>query len=308
MIARYYINGQEVQRPINHSAVKYRIEFDQEQQTQTLGISELDFGVADLRDTKDAKVILRDIVNKGLSGGVGITEGVPLRIVLDSERGETIDTFNGYINLWDSQFDVGKLTAPIQQSGSLDWFNDQIDSFSFDYLESIGLISSVNYITIPYCIEKKQNALEIIILYVSVFVITDKLAEQLKELQQLLAETANPFSTFSGTAKILAQVVYLAILLAALIGLLLQLFENIIQRNKFHYGMKVADMMEIGLKYLGYKFSSSIFQNSVYKDLILLPEKYQVGTNTGILSAIEGLIKDNKREQTGYYKGTFVAF
>lgn len=308
MIARYYINGQEVQRPINHSAVKYRIEFDQEQQTQTLGISELDFGVADLRDTKDAKVILRDIVNKGLSGGVGITEGVPLRIVLDSERGETIDTFNGYINLWDSQFDVGKLTAPIQQSGSLDWFNDQIDSFSFDYLESIGLISSVNYITIPYCIEKKQNALEIIILYVSVFVITDKLAEQLKELQQLLAETANPFSTFSGTAKILAQVVYLAILLAALIGLLLQLFENIIQRNKFHYGMKVADMMEIGLKYLGYKFSSSIFQNSVYKDLILLPEKYQVGTNTGILSAIEGLIKDNKREQTGYYKGTFGDF
>lgn len=308
MIARYYINGQEVQRPINHSAVKYRIEFDQEQQTQTLGISELDFGVADLRDTKDAKVILREIVNKGLSGGVGITEGVPLRIVLDSERGETIDTFNGYINLWDSQFDVGKLTAPIQQSGSLDWFNDQIDSFSFDYLESIGLISSVNYITIPYCIEKKQNALEIIILYVSVFVITDKLAEQLKELQQLLAETANPFSTFSGTAKILAQVVYLAILLAALIGLLLQLFENIIQRNKFHYGMKVADMMEIGLKYLGYKFSSSIFQNSVYKDLILLPEKYQVGTNTGILSAIEGLIKDNKREQTGYYKGTFGDF
>ena len=121
MIARYYINGQEVQRPINHSAIKYRIEFDQEFQTQSLSVSELEWGVADLRDKKDAKVILREIVNKGLSGGVGITEGVPLKIVLDSERGETIDVFNGYINLWDSQFDVGNVIAPIQQSGSLDW-------------------------------------------------------------------------------------------------------------------------------------------------------------------------------------------
>ncbi len=185
MIARYYINGQEVQRPINHSAIKYRIEFDQEFQTQTLGISELEFGVADLRDTKDAKVILREIVNKGLTGGVGITEGVPLRIVLDSERGETIDTFNGYINLWDSKFDVGRVTAPIQQSGSLGWFNDQIDSFSFDYLESIGLITTANYITIPYCIEKKQNAIEMIVTAVSIFVITDKLISQIKEFAQL---------------------------------------------------------------------------------------------------------------------------
>lgn len=84
MIARYYINGIEVQRPLNHSAIKYNLSFDQIQQTQTLSISELEWGVADLRDTKDAKVILRDIVNKGLTGGVGITEGVPLRIVLDS--------------------------------------------------------------------------------------------------------------------------------------------------------------------------------------------------------------------------------
>jgi len=64
MIARYYIAGQEVQRPINHSAIKYRIEFDQEFQTQSLSVSELNWGVADLRDTKDAKVILREIVIK----------------------------------------------------------------------------------------------------------------------------------------------------------------------------------------------------------------------------------------------------
>lgn len=308
MIARYYINGQEVQRPINHSAIKYRIEFDQEFQTQSLSVSELEWGVADLRDKKDAKVILREIVNKGLSGGVGITEGVPLKIVLDSERGETIDVFNGYINLWDSQFDVGNVIAPIQQSGSLDWFNDQIDSFSFDYLESIGLLTSDNYQTIPYCIEKKQNNLEMIILVVSVFVITDKLAYQTYDLTKLLARSANPFTSPSASVEVLACIVYIAVLLAALIGLLLQLFENIIQRNKYHYGMKVADMMEIGLKHLGYTFRSSIFQNSVYKDLILLPEKYQVGTNTGILSAIEGLVKENKRDQKGYFKGTFGDF
>lgn len=308
MIARYYINGIEVQRPLNHSAIKYNLSFDQIQQTQTLSISELEWGVADLRDTKDAKVILRDIVNKGLTGGVGITEGVPLRIVLDSERGDTIDVFNGYINLWDSKFDVGKVTAPIQQSGNLDWFNDRADGFSFDYLESIGLITEDYYVTIPYCIERKQNTLEMIILSVSVFVITDKLLGQIKDLQKLLADTANPFTTFSGTAKVASQVIYIAILLAALIGLFIQLFENLIQRNKYHFGMKVADMMQIGLKHLGYTFKSSIFQNSVYKDLILLPEKYQTGKNAGAIAAIEGLISPKKKDQQGYYKGTFLEF
>jgi len=55
MIARYYINGQEVQRPINHSAIKYRIEFDQESQTQSLSVSELESGVADCEIRKMPK-------------------------------------------------------------------------------------------------------------------------------------------------------------------------------------------------------------------------------------------------------------
>ncbi len=308
MLVRHYIEGQEVNRPINYTSLKFRVDFDQETQSQTMSVSELEWGVSDERDKKDAKVIIRNIVNKGLSGGVGITEGIPYKTTLDSERGETIQMFDGYLNAWDSQFDVGNVVTPIQQSGSTTWFNDQIDSFSFDYLESIGLITSANYITIPYCIEKKQNALEMIILSVSIFVVTDKLVSQIKEFAQLLADTPNPFTAFSAIAKILAQIIYIIVLLAALVGLLVSLFENIIQRNKYHYGMKVADMMQIGLNYLGYTFKSSIFQNSVYKDLILLPEKYQVSTNTGILAAIEGLTKDNKKDQKGYFKGTFGEF
>lgn len=308
MLVRHYIAGQEVQRPINYPSLKFRVDFDQETQTQTMSVSELEWGVSDERDKKDAKVIIRNIVNKGMSGGVGITEGIPYKTTLDSERGETLQMFNGYLNAWDSQFDVGNVVTPIQQLGSTTWFNDQIDSFSFDYLESIGLITSANYITIPYCIEKKQNALEMIVLSVSIFVVTDKLVGQIKEFAQLLADTPNPFTAFSAIAKILAQIIYIIVLLLALVGLLISLFENIIQRNKYHYGMKVADLMQIGLSYLGYTFRSSIFQNSIYKDLILLPEKYQVGTNTGILSAIEGLTKDNKKDQKGYYKGTFGEF
>ena len=100
MISRYYIDDIEVQWPINHSGISYRFNFDDDSNSMSISVTDLEWGVSDGRDKKDPYKILRDKLNRGLLGGSGVTEGVPLRIEIDSERGEKTETFAGYINLW----------------------------------------------------------------------------------------------------------------------------------------------------------------------------------------------------------------
>jgi len=307
MISRYYIDDIEVQWPINHSGISYRFNYDDDSNSMSISVTDLEWGVSDGRDKKDPYKILRDKLNRGLLAGSGVTEGVPLRIEIDSERGEKTETFNGYIDLWGATWGNGFVSTPIIARG-IDWFNQKADSITFAYLESIGYFTKDNYIAINYAIEKKQNALEIMVLILSIFTISTEIKQQVKEITGLLAEGGNPFTAPSGIVKIVAMVLYMALLIVSLVLLLTQLYELIIQRVKYHYAMKVLDQFTFGLKYFGYTLKSSILQNTVYKDLILLPEKYSTAINTGLLASIEGLINKNPSGQNGYYTGTFGEF
>lgn len=308
MISRYYIDDIEVQWPINHSGISYRFNFDDDSNSMSISVTDLEWGVSDGRDKKDPYKILRDKLNRGLLGGSGVTEGVPLRIEIDSERGEKTETFVGYINLWAAKWSNGVVSTPITTLG-IDHFNDKADGISFAYLESIGLVNSDQYVEVNYCIEKKQNSLEILVLFLSIFAIQSEIKQQIKEISGLIAESGNPFTSPVGIIKIIAMTIYMTLLIVSMITLMNQLYELIIQRVKYHYGMKVIDLLTIGLSYFGYNLKSSIFQNTVYKDLILIPEKYNVGTNSGLIASIEGLTsKNSKKDQKGYYTGTFGEF
>ncbi|MEB3151466.1 MAG: hypothetical protein VKL60_20920 [Sphaerospermopsis sp.] len=273
----------------------------------SISVTDIEWGVSDGRDKKDPYKILRDKLNRGLLGGSGVTEGVPLRIEIDSERGEKTETFNGYIDLWGATWGNGFVSTPIVARG-IDWFNQKADSITFAYLESIGYFNKDNYIAINYAIEKRQNALEIMVLILSIFTISTEIKQQVKEISGLLADGVNPFTSPSAIAKIIAMVVYMALLLTSMALLLVQLYELIIQRVKYHYGMRVLDQFVFGLKYFGYTLKSSLLQNTVYKDLILLPEKYSTAINSGFLASVEGLLSKNPSGQNGYFTGTFGEF
>lgn len=304
MTSRYYIDDIEVQWPINHSGISYRFNYDDDSNSMSISVTDLEWGVSDGRDKKDPYKILRDKLNRGLLGGSGVTEGVPLRIEIDSERGEKTETFNGYIDLWGATWGNGFVSTPIVARG-IDWFNQKADSITFAYLESIGYFNKDNYIAINYAIEKKQNALEIMVLVLSIFTISTEIKQQVKELTGLLAEAGNPFTAPSDIIKIIAMVAYMSLLLVSMALLLVQLYELIIQRVKYHYAMRVLDQFVFGLKYFGYTLKSSLLQNTVYKDLILLPEKYSTAINSGVLASVEGLLSKNSSGQNGYYTGTF---
>ena len=75
---------------------------------------------------EDAKRLIQH-VNDGLSGGVGIFEGLPYKINLDSTN-----VFNGYVDLTDdAQFiENEKVIANIKNKGGVDWLNDIADGIS----------------------------------------------------------------------------------------------------------------------------------------------------------------------------------
>jgi len=313
MRSRYYIEDVEVDQPINHSSISYRIDFGQETNSQVVSTtSNLIWGVGDGRSKRDAYNIFKDRINKGLLGGVGVTEGIDLKIRLDSERGEAPLLFDGYANLWQSVRRSGSessIETPIQIKGGLDWFNDQADSVTFEYLESIGKITSANYKTINYCIEKKQNALDLIVLSISIFVISDKIESEIVIISELIARlAASPDDIVAVIIQLVLHSAYTITLLVALVSLIIKLFEFLVQRVKFHYGMYVRDMFEIGLSHFGYNLKSSILQTSEFNDLIYLPEKYNINVNGGIRDGVEGLIKNQPKDQKGYFKGTFGEF
>lgn len=301
MRSRYYVDGIEVDQPINHSAISYRIDFGQETNSQVITTtSNLIWGVGDGRSKRDAYNIFIDRINKGLLGGVGVTEGIDLTIRLDSERGEAPLLFDGYANLWQSVRKTGSessIETPIQIKGGLDWFNDQADSITFEYLESIGQLNSSHSVDIPYCIDKKQNALDIIVLGLSVFVVSDKIIREGVAISEILGQSADPFSAAAVIINLSIHTAYIILLLVSLVALLIKLFEYLVQRVKYHYAMYVRTHFEVGCAYFGYNFKSSIWQTSDWSDLIYLPEKYNISINGGIREGVEGLINKKPKDQ-----------
>lgn len=304
-----YIDGVEVNDPNNLLELSIDVTYDKDGNKRSSSINNWDFGVADSRKSNDAVSILTKRKTDGLSGGLGVTEGMPYILKLIDEKGTSYDIFNGYIDIWKAKFRCDNIVAPAVEQGNIDWINDAADSVSFEYLYDAGVITNNDFISIPYCINKKQNATEIIITLVSVFVITETLKQQIIALQQKATESANPFQSATAIAGLIIQIAYVIVLFLTLIKLLLDLYYMVIQPVKYHNGMYAKDLMEKGLSHFGLTLSSSILKSSPFNELLIVPEKYNIKeTNTGYLKNVVGSLLPVKNEKRGYYKGTFGDF
>ncbi|MGR3221317.1 MAG: hypothetical protein ACUZ8H_16090 [Candidatus Anammoxibacter sp.] len=305
MKQRHILNGVEINEPNNYAGLELEINYDKDGSTETVSINEWEFGVGDGGNSNDGAIIINDFIDKGLIGGVGVGEGIPYKLLLDDEKGSQRTLFDGYINIWKSEIECDLITAPAIELFDPASFENKLDSFSFKYLESIGLITSSDYVPIPYCINKKVNGLEVIIALVTVFVLIDKIKEQVSKIAESVARMASLFG-YTEVIALIASILYMVVLIAALIKLIIDLYNIIVQPVKYHYGMYERDLMIIGLKHLGYKLSSSILDSEPFKFSVIMPEKFNVKEdNTGKLKFVTGFFNPNPNEQEGYFKGTF---
>lgn len=297
----HVIDSVEINPPNNYSELEIELNYDGDGNKQALSINDWELGVGDPGKANDGMILSR---NRLLDqSGLGSIEGLKYQIYIDNEEGVRYTLFDGYLDLWKAKYDRGKITASAVQTGKIDWINDFADSFTYDFLYNSGFFSKDKFISIPYVVVKKQDTFEIAMTLVTVFILTDKLQQQIAAIAQLAASTANPLE-MSAIVRFVLQIIYLISLFISLIALLSRLFYMLMPPVKYHNGMYVKDLFEIACAYMGFTFKSSILQSDPFNRLVIIPEKFNLTQNTGILAGLEGDFKNNN-EKLGYFKGTF---
>ena len=299
MKQRHFIDGEEVETPLNYADLSIELNYDVDGNSQAISVNNWDWGVGDRNKQNDGYLRVKKHSDDGLS-----FVGLPHRVELDNEDGTSYILFDGYTDVGKAQFFHDKITTPSTEKGKLDWLNDVSDGISFAYLESIGKIKDTDFIKIPYCINKKQNAYEIIITVLTLFVVADKIKEQISTISEMTSSAGNQFEA-TVIIKLVLRILYILALLASVICLVIKLYNMLIQPVKYHYGMYVGKQIEKGLEYFGLKLSSSILQKAPYNKMAILPEKYKQTEQTGIFDGIQGVIDSTKLKGKGYYNGTF---
>jgi hypothetical protein len=126
----------------------------------------------------------------------------------------------------------------------------------------------------------------------------------IKDITQIAVDLAGVASAIRAIVKLALYVAFLIILIIAMIKLIQQLVNLIIQPIKYHMGMRLLTLLEKGAEHMGQKFESSIFLDPVWKDYVIIPDKFQ-SFNDGTGSGILGFIKPDFGKQKGYLNGTF---
>ena len=250
------------------------------QAEQEISTSSIDFVLEDAKR-------LNKHVDDGLTGGVGIFEGVPYKINLDNQN-----IFDGYIDLTnDAQFiERERVLANIVKTDGADWLNDVADGFSFGYLREKNFIISSDYESIPYVLNYRPEAFIVGQLTIAIFLLSKEFAQGIR---QIALETANlvaliPAFNFAGPVislgpilaqaiRLTAQIVYTGAVVFALIQSIKDMINQFFPPVRRYLGMKEKRMFETGLNYLGLEFKSTIFDDPIWKDATFLPSKRKRG-------------------------------
>jgi len=105
---------------------------------------------------------LKDWQKDGLTGGLGVLQGVPFKWEL-LDDGASVEVYDGYLNLSKATFECDRVTASATLRKQIDDLNSKVDSFTYEYLLSIGKLTPSDYVHVPYSKLPVQNqALEVI--------------------------------------------------------------------------------------------------------------------------------------------------
>tara|TARA_R110001606_G_scaffold74876_1_gene173594 strand:- start:2475 stop:4223 length:1749 start_codon:yes stop_codon:yes gene_type:complete len=229
---------------------------------------------------EDATKINKHVLD-GLTGGVGIFEGLPYKINLDN-----INIFDGFINLSDdAEFvETEKVIANLVKSGGSDWLNENADGFSFGFLRSENFIIDSDYTVIPYVLNFRPEAFIVGQLAISFFLLQRELVQGIRDIADNVANFAEAFGKLnplgeiiSAGLKLVAQIAYTTAVIIALITTIKDLINQFFPPVRRYRGMTIKRMFEVGLNYLGLNFQSTIFDDPIFKDSVFLPSKSKRG-------------------------------
>lgn len=223
----------------------------------------------------------------------GMFQGIPFDIFWEG-RNTSTNVFNGQIDLSESykNISINQVNIQTKLKAQIDWF-EKASEFSFLWLEEYrGLIQPSDFVPVPYIINYVPDNTQVLLLAISLFTLIRELVSLIRDIANIVAELITGASAL-GFAQILAAILKIVLLLAyavavvfAIIELVKQLREQLFPPIRYHWGMKAKRMLEVGAEQLGYTFKSDLFDQTEYKDLVVLPPKSKPGyENTSTFSS-----------------------
>ena len=219
-----------------------------------------------------------------IDNGSGIFQGVDFEMKLNTP---STDVFKGIVDLA-NDIEVNRekqeVKAKLLKLDGLNTFANVSEAITMGLLESEGKFSASDYVDIPYIKETEFDYLATAILIVSIFQIQAQLKAIAREGLDLTAdtggETAGSLSTglvgagIIGFGKGAAKIIYFGAMFYILIEMIKELFDILFPIVKYHRGIKLKRILEVGCDFAGYEFSSTITE---LDDLYILPRKTEEG-------------------------------
>ena len=111
----YEINEQQIQPPVNQREVEVELNFyvDDPNAAGTVSINNWDFSVLEA-------TIINAHIDAGLTGGVGIYEGLPFRVAVEDDNGRST-ILDAYLDTADPEaiFECDRVNVPSKLSASV---------------------------------------------------------------------------------------------------------------------------------------------------------------------------------------------
>ena len=311
MEVSYFINNKEVHRPLNYAELTIELNYDTDDQfSQAVTLTEFEWGLGSqvTSGLADAVVLIEAHKRGGLTGDVGVFEGLPFRIEL-TEGNKTRVPFDGYLNTSTALYDCDKIVLTAVEKGKIDWFRENADSQTFEGMFEEGVFTRSDFIPVPYVLSSIPDNKEALLSLVSVTFLSITIASELEDIIEKSVGLANPLD-FMGVVKLILRIIYVIGLIITLAVLIVRIVNLMIQPVKYHDCMNVRKLCQIGADYFGMTFKSSILDTDPFNRLTILPKKYShdisdVNNSDGSIDKILGFISPSNGDSKGYFIGTY---
>ena len=205
-----------------------------------------------------------------VSGGSGMSEGPVYSQEIKDENG-TLEIYKAFLDLQGENViysceNIENITGILH--GQEEWLAGVSKAVYFRDLDL-----KQYYIQTPYVINTIPNYIEAAIATITAFVVLDKIRDISREIGNVLSQILSVLGAIGGLIYAVIVIAWAIVVLAQIIVFMTDIFDHLIQPIKYHAGMKLKKLLEIGCDEIGLDFESTIFDDPIQENLILLPAK-----------------------------------
>ena len=272
----------------------------------------LNFSVERITLVRNAYTAVRDYIEAG-----NIFEGLSYRIEIFNNQ--YVNTLDFWLDLTDDVIDFFPQRAAIEVKATLKDGNGELEekltAITFEYLESIEVITDADYIDVDYVVEKIVEVLELATTIIVGYVTLKAIIDRIRDLAKNSATTAGigssgilgPVGAAIFAALVIAiEIIYTAGVVLALVELVRSLLSYFIQPTRTHKGILLKTLLEKAAQQIGYSLETDIED---LDNLVYLPSNTSVDSidANGFIN-IPGTIKKGIPRQQDYGNSAIDAF